>query len=50
MIDRLVVLSTKSDVFTEDLKYRLVKDILNGNKVKFSKLIMNQEVMKMAVN
>jgi nucleoside-triphosphatase THEP1 len=50
MIDRLVVLSTKSDVFTEDLKYRLVKDIINGNKVKFSKLIMNQEVMKMAIN
>lgn len=50
MIDRLVVLSTKSDVFTEDLKYRLVKDILSGNKIKFSKLIMNQEVMKMAVN
>lgn len=50
MIDRLVVLSTKSDVFTEDLKYRLVKDILSGNKIKFSKLIMNQEVMKMTVN
>lgn len=50
MIDRLIVLSTKSDVFTEDLKYRLVKDIVNGNKVKFSKLIMNQEVMKMAIN
>jgi hypothetical protein len=50
MVDRLVVLSTKSDVFTEDLKYRLVKDIINGNKVKFAKLIMNQEVMKMAIN
>lgn len=50
IIDRLVVLSTKSDVFTEDLKYRLVKDIVNGNKIKFSKLIMNQEVMKMAIN
>jgi hypothetical protein len=49
MVDRLVVLST-ADVFTEDLKYRLVKDIINGNKVKFTKLIMNQEVMKMAIN
>jgi len=50
MVDRLVVLSTESNVFTEDLKYRLVKDIINGNKVKFAKLIMNQEVMKMAIN
>jgi hypothetical protein len=50
MVDRLVVLSTESSVFTEDLKYRLVKDIINGNKVKFAKLIMNQEVMKMAIN
>jgi hypothetical protein len=50
MVDRLVVLSTASSVFTEDLKYRLVKDIINGNKVKFAKLIMNQEVMKMAIN
>ena len=50
MVDRLVVLSTESSVFTEDLKYRLVKDIINGNKVKFAKLIMNQDVMKMAIN
>jgi hypothetical protein len=50
MVDRLIVLSTKAEVFTEDLKYRLVKDIINGNKVKFTKLIMNQEVMKMAIN
>ena len=50
MVDRLIVLSTKAEVFTEDLKYRLVKDIINGNKVKFAKLIMNQEVMKMAIN
>jgi hypothetical protein len=50
MVDRLVVLSTESNVFTEDLKYRLVKDIINGNKVKFAKLIMNQDVMKMAIN
>jgi hypothetical protein len=50
MVDRLVILSTESNVFTEDLKYRLVKDIINGNKVKFAKLIMNQDVMKMAIN
>lgn len=50
MIDRLVVLSSKEDVFTEDLKYRLVKDIVNGNKPKFQRIMMNQEIIKMSLN
>lgn len=50
MIDRIVVLSSKENVFTEDLKYRLVKDIVNGNKPKFQRIMMNQEIIKMSLN
>jgi hypothetical protein len=48
IIDRLIKLATE-DVFTDDLKYVLVKKILNGNKQKFQKLMVNPEVMKMAM-
>jgi hypothetical protein len=44
----LIKLATE-DVFTDDLKYVLVKKILNGNKQKFQKLMVNPEVMKMAM-
>lgn len=48
IIDRLIKLST-DDTITDDLKYVLVKKILNGNKQKFQKLMANPEVMKMAM-
>lgn len=46
--NRLIALATE-DVFTDDLKYVLVKKILNGNKQKFQKMMTNAEVMKMAM-
>jgi nucleoside-triphosphatase THEP1 len=49
IIERLGKLATESQAFTDDLKYYMVKEIVNGNKVKFQKLMMNQKVVKMAV-
>ena len=49
MIDRLVQLTTDSKAFTDDLRYYMVKEIINGNKAKFSKLMLNQKVVAMAV-
>ena len=49
MIDRIVALSTECESFTNDLKYYMVKEIINGNKPKFSKLMLNQDVVKMTV-
>ena len=47
-IDRLIKLGTE-DAFTDDLKYVVIKKILNGNKQKFQKLLMNEAVMKMTM-
>jgi hypothetical protein len=49
MINRLVKLTTDCDAFTNDLRYYMVKEIVNGNKNKFSKMMMNTNVVKMAV-
>ena len=49
MIDRIISLVTDCDSFTDDLRYYMVKEILNGNKAKFSKLMLNQKVVKMTV-
>ena len=49
MANRLIKLITDCNAFTDDLKYYMVKEIVNGNKVKFAKLMMNNEVVKMAV-
>lgn len=49
MINRLIKLTTDCESFTDDLRYYMVKEIVNGNKVKFSKLMMNPNVVKMAV-
>lgn len=49
MVKRIVKLTTDCDSFSNDLKYYLVKEIVNCNKVKFGKLMMNTEVIKMAV-
>ena len=48
-IDRLIKLATDEDTLTNDLKYVMVKKILNGNKAKFQKMMMNEAVMKMAM-
>jgi hypothetical protein len=49
IIDRIAKLTTDCDAFTNDLRYYMVKEIVNGNKTKFSPLMMNQNVVKMAV-
>jgi hypothetical protein len=49
IIDRIAKLTTDCDAFTNDLRYYMVKEIVNGNKTKFSQLMMNQDVVKMAV-
>jgi len=49
LIDRLAILTTECDAFTNDLRYYMVKEIVNGNKVKFSKLMQNTNVVKMAI-
>jgi nucleoside-triphosphatase THEP1 len=49
IIDRIAKLTTDCKAFTDDLKYYMVKEIVNGNKNKFSQLMMNQNVVKMAV-
>ena len=48
MIERLVKFSTDCHSFTDDLKYYMIKEIVNGNKVKFAKLMMHTDVVKMA--
>ena len=48
-IDRLIKLGTDPDTFTDDLKYILIKRVLNGNKAKFQKLLMNEAVLKMSL-
>ena len=48
VIDRLVALVKHPDAFTNDLKYHLVKKILNGNKQKFQKLLFDTKVQELA--
>lgn len=46
LIERLTYLSLE-ELFTNDLKYVLVKKLLNGNKQKFQKLTANEQVSDM---
>ena len=47
IINRLIMLSTE-EIFANDLKYFAIREILNGNKQKYQKLMMNADVVKMA--
>jgi nucleoside-triphosphatase THEP1 len=49
MLDRLAKVTTEFDGFTNDLRYYMVKEIVNGNKVKFSALMADTAVVKMAI-
>jgi len=49
MVNRLTKLVTDCSSFSDDLKYYMVKEIVNGNKVKWSKLMLNPQVVKMTV-
>lgn len=46
-IDRLIYL-VKEPIFTDDLKYHLVKKVLNGNKTKFQQLLFDTSVQEYA--
>lgn len=37
-------------VFTNDLKYTMVREIIGGNRIKFQKLLMIPEVVKMTIS
>jgi hypothetical protein len=49
MANRLIKLTTDCAAFNDDVRYLIIKEIVNGNKLKFSKLMMNADVVKMAV-
>jgi|LakMenE01Jun11ns_1017448.scaffolds.fasta_scaffold9956024_3 hypothetical protein len=49
MIQRIIKLTTECDSFTDDLRYYVIKELINGNKVKFASLMMNANVVKMSV-
>lgn len=49
VIDRICYFTTVCKSFTNDLKYYIVKEILNGNKQKFAKMMLNPEVIKMSI-
>jgi hypothetical protein len=49
LIKRLVKLTTDCDAFTNDLKYFMVKEIVNGNKVKFAAMMRDNAVVKMTI-
>ena len=44
-INRIIKLTT-SNLFTNDLKYNIVKKIYNGNPTKFQMLTLNKDVIK----
>ena len=48
ILHRLGFLIKDADLFTDDLKYILVKRILNGNKQKFQKLLIDTEIQDLA--
>lgn len=49
MIDRLAKVTTEFDGFTNDLRYYMVKEIVNGNKVKFAAMMQDTNVVKMTI-
>lgn len=48
-IDRVIRLITTPDMLTDDLKYHMIKRIINSNKQKWQRLMINADVVKIAV-
>ena len=46
---RITKLATDEDTFNNDLKYILVKKLVNGNKTKFQKLLTDPKLIEMAI-
>lgn len=49
IIDRLIHYVSHPEIFNDDLKYVIVKRILNGNKKKFEKMMLNDTVIKLSI-
>lgn len=49
MIDRIIALTTDDDLLAMDLKYVIIRELLNKHKSKFQKLLLNSNVIKMTV-
>ena len=50
ILQRIESLFIDCGSFTEDLKYYIIKEIVNGNKAKFSKLMMNPKISQITIN
>lgn len=48
ILERISMLIKNADIFTDDLKYHIVKKILNGNKQKFQKLLFDSDIQEIA--
>lgn len=48
LTDRLIAITTE-EILANDLKYFIVKSILNANKSKFQGIMLNKEVVAMAI-
>jgi len=46
---RITKLATDEETFNNDLKYILVKKLVNGNKAKFQKLLADPKLIEMAI-
>lgn len=49
VIDRIIAISNEPDVLTDDLKYVLIKKLLNNNGKKWQILMTNSQIAKMVV-
>jgi len=49
ILTRIEDLFIDCESFTTDLKYYIIKEVLNGNKQKFSKLMMNPRIAKLII-
>lgn len=49
IIDRITEIATAEELFTNDLRYYIIKVILNSDKTKFQKLMMNPKLVEMAI-
>lgn len=47
--DRIIDICTNEKLFTTDLRYAIIKTIVNGNKQQFQSLMMNQDIVAMAI-
>jgi hypothetical protein len=49
IIKRLENIITDGDIFKADLIYYIVRQIINGNRIKFQGLLMNAQIVKLTI-